>query len=65
MDGPAYKLNVKLPDGVEFQAEGPEATVKSDFQLFIDAWRASPQKQSTATAPERKRRAMPIPIRPI
>ncbi len=44
MDERPYKLNVKLPDGSWFEAEGPEPSVKADFQLFLDALAISPKK---------------------
>jgi hypothetical protein len=32
-----YKLTIKLPSGAEFQGEGPEDSVRKDYQLFIEA----------------------------
>jgi hypothetical protein len=51
VDDRPYKLSVKFPDGTQFDAEGKEASVQADFQLFLEALRANPQTKSDAANP--------------
>jgi hypothetical protein len=43
MEDRPYRLDVKLPAGIEFHAEGPESSVRSDFEMFLAAIRATAQ----------------------
>jgi hypothetical protein len=45
-----YRLNVKLPAGGEFEAEGSEETVKELFAQFLDVIRSIPQPAISSQA---------------
>lgn len=49
-----YKLNMKLPNGAEFQAEGDRDTVKELFALFLEAQKGSVAPIAPITPPKPK-----------
>ena len=58
--GIPYKLHIKLPDGREFNAEGPQAIVQKAFERFI----AAAEKMATSSnVPRASEHSHPSPIK--